>query len=267
MLECSLGKINGAVVRRAFSAYTFVELTVPIELYSDSPTFTLVVNGVRTEYTTVGSEVYMRPGEKTVVRVSGMEASQMSWLETHPMSADSAEVSELLKGLGIGNGPRIPITFLNLFLNRGQLAVVLANMSPKTAFVDFGGKRVVYYSDLYKKKPLQLNVTFRRMYGRVPIAGYVGWGSDTKGYYPDDTQSVLSFGHFDNLDESVMKNLVTNCNDIAKLFSDMQIFTWPTELPLGSTVISPLTYDKKVVVAVEEQWDAQDNVIAAYYCV
>ena len=51
------------------------------------------------------------------------------------------------------------------------------------------------------------------------------------------------------------------------MFSDMQIFTWPAELPVGSTVLSPLTYDKKVIVAVEEQWDVNDNVVAAYYCI
>jgi hypothetical protein len=38
-------------------------------------------------------------------------------------------------------------------------------------------------------------------------------------------------------------------------------------LPLGATVLSPLTSDKKVIVAIEQQWDMNDNISAVYYCV
>lgn len=267
MLECSLGKIEGAVIRKALSGYTFAELQVPMDNYSDSPKFTLTVDSVKTEYKTVGSEVYMHPGEKVQVKVSAIKADQDKWLEPNPLSVESMEASEILKGLGIENGPKIPITLLNLFLNKGQLAVVLSNMSPKSAFVDFESGRVAYYSELYKQKPTQVQVPFRRMYGRAPIAGYIGWESLVSGVFPDDTQVVLPYGQFTNIDQSTMENLMNNCNEISKMFSDMQIFTWAAELPVGGTVLSPLTYDKKVIVAAEEQWDVNDNVVAAYYCI
>lgn len=267
MLTCTLGKIDSVIIRKAFSAYTFAEFTVPMESYSDSPTFSLTVDNITTDYKIVGSEVYMKPGDKTVVRVNAIPSSQEKWMEVFPFSVDSAEASDILKSLGISGGPNIPITLLNLFLNRGQASIVLANLSPKTAFVDFSEEKVVYYSDLYKKKAMQLSASFRRLYSRVPLAGYIGWDSIVTGSFPDDAQYIAPLGHFDNIDETTMQNLLNNCNEIARLFSDMQVFTQSTDIPLGTTVLSSLTYDKKVVVAAEEQWDINDNMITAYYCI
>lgn len=267
MLECSIGKIENAVVRRALSGYTFIELNVPVDSYSDTPTFTVAVDGVTETYRQVGGEVYMHPGEKTVVHVSGILDKQYKWLEANPMSVESMDTADILKGLGLTNGPKMSITFINLFLNNGQLAIFLANTSAKQAFVDFEKESVVYYSELYKQKPIQCHVPFRRMIGRPPIAGYVGWDSTVSGSYPDDSQVILPFGQYTNMDSSVMANVAANCNSIAELFSDMQIFTFSESIALGSTVLSPLTYDKKVIVATEEQWDAMDNVVSVNYCV
>lgn len=267
MLTCDLGNIDEVIVRKALSGYTFVEFSVPMDSYSDSPKFSLSVGEVKSGYRIVGSEVYMNTGHKTQVKVSAMLEDQFKWLESEPSSVESAEVEEILNGLGLSNGPKIPITLLNLFLNNGQLAILLSNMSPKTAFVDFEQGRVVYYSELYKQKPVVVKVPFRRLYGRAPIAGYVGWENMVTGSYPDDTQAVLPFGQFTNLDQTSMENVVNNCNEIARLFSDMQVFTYSQELELGSTVMSQLTYDKKVVVAAEKHYDKNDNVAAVYYCV
>lgn len=267
MLECSLGKINDVILRKALSGYQFCEMVVPMDSYTDSPSFTLTVDSVKSEYKTVGSEVFMHPGEKTVVRISGLLSGQEQWFETNPLSVDSAEASDILKGFGISGGPQVPVSLLNLFLNKGQLAIVLANMSPKFAFVDFIEKKVQYFSTLYKQKPVQVQAPFHRNYGRAPIAGYIGWEQMVSGVFPDNTQSVMSFGQFNNIDQTTMENLLNNCNEIAKLFADMQTFVWPAELSVGSTVISQLTYDKKLIVAAEEHWDVNDNVAATYYCV
>lgn len=267
MLECDLGKIDEVIVRKALSGYTFVEFAVPMATYSDSPKFALTVGDVKQEYKMVGSEVYMHVGEKTQVKISAILSSQEKWLNTQPTSVESAEAAEILKGLGLGNGPKLPVTLLNLFLNNGQLAILLSNMSPKTAFVDFEKNAVVYYSGLYKQKPVVVNVPFRRLYGRAPIAGYIGWENLVTGSYPDDAQVILPFGQFTNIDQSAMENVVNNCNEIAKLFTDMQVFTYSQKLELGSTVMSQLTYDKKVVVASEEHYDVNSNVTAVYYCV
>lgn len=267
MLGCDLGKIDEVIVRRALSGYTFVEFAVPMDSYSDSPKFSLSIDDVKQEYRMVGSEVYMHVGEKTQVKISAILESQAKWLNGQPSSVESAEAGEILKGLGVSNGPKIPITLLNLFLNNGQLAILLSNMSPKTAFVDFENNKVVYYSELYKQKPAVVNVPFRRLYGRAPIAGYIGWENLVTGSYPDDAQVILPFGQFTNIDQSSMENVVNNCNEIAKLFGDMQMFTYSQKLELGSTVMSQLTYDKKVVVASEEHYDVNSNLASIYYCV
>ena len=267
MISCTLGRIDGAVVRSALSGFTFAEVTVPVELYSDTPEFMLTTDHMERQYKVMGSEVYMRAGEKTVVRVSAILSEQEKWLRTTPRSYDSAEVADVLKGLGIKGGPKMKVSLLNLFLTDGQLAILLANMSTKEAFVDFVSGEVRYYSDLYKQKPLQVPAAFRRIYGRAPIAGYLGWASGNTGVYSDDTQVVLPFGHFDNLDRSVMDNVVNNCNGIAKMFCNMQIFTSSSEMEIGSTVLSPLTNDKLVMVASEMQFDVNGNVTAVYHCV
>jgi hypothetical protein len=64
-----------------------------------------------------------------------------------------------------------------------------------------------------------------------------------------------------------MDNVVNNCNGIAKLFCNMQIFTSSSEMEIGSTVLSPLTNDKLVMVASEMQFDVNGNVTAVYHCV
>jgi len=267
MLECSLGNIDEVIVRKALSAYTFVEMLVPMASYSDAPKFNITIDNVKKEYKMVGSEVYMNVGEKTQVKISAMLDSQVKWLNSQPSSVESAEVAEILKGLGLDNGPKIPITLLNLFLNNGQLAILLSNMSPKTAFIDFENNKVLYFSELYKQKPTVINVPFRRIYGRSPIAGYIGWENLVTGSYPDDAQVILPFGQFTNIDQSTMENVVNNCNEISRLLTDIQVFTYTQELELGSTVMSQLSYDKKVVVAAEMHYDKNSNLHAVYYCV
>lgn len=267
MLQCDLGNIDEVIIRKSLSGYTFAEFAVPMATYSDSPKFSLSVGDVKQEYRTVGSEAFMSVGEKTQVKISAILSSQDKWLNTQPISIESAEVADILKGLGLKNGPKIPITLLNLFLNNGQFAILLSNMSPKTAFVDFEKGEVVYYSDLYKQKPVVVNVPFRRIYGRAPIAGSIGWENLVSGSYPDDAQVILPFGQFTNLDQASMENVLNNCNEISKLFTDMQIFTYSQDLEPGSTVMSQLTYDKKLIVAAEKHYDKNSNVTAVYYCV
>ena len=261
MLACDLGNIDEVIVRKALSGYTFIEFSVPMDSYSDSPKFSLAVGEVKSEYKMVGSEVFMNAGQKTQVKISAMLESQSKWLATKPMSVESAEIAEIPVPVRCSAGQK------NLFLNNGQLAILLSNMSPKTAFVDFEQQKVVYYSELYKQKPVVVKVPFRRLYGRSPLAGYIGWESLVTGAYPDDAQVVLPFGQFTNLDQTAMENVVNNCNEISKLFNDMQVFTYSQDLELGSTVMSQLTYDKKVIVAAEKHYDKNDNVVAIYYCV
>lgn len=264
MIECSLGRIDGAIIRKALSGFTFVEFDIPVDSYNDSPKFTLSTDGSTIEYKIVGSEVFMRPGEQTLVKISAIKADQEKWLTTNPASYEETDIQNILKGLNIEDGPNLQVSLLNLFLNDGQFAIMLANMTPKTAFVDFEKQKVVYYSELYKQKARIVKVPFRRLYGRSSLTGYIGWEESNIGAYQDDMQNIIPFGQFNNIDRTTLDNLVNNCNEINKMCSDIQMFVLPEPLELGSTVLSQLTLDKRVVVAVEEQWDSQTSVNTYY---
>lgn len=259
-ITSSLGETSGVTIYRSLSGYTFVTLSVKMATYSDSPTFTLTSDAGVSEYTVVGSETY-GSSDGPFLRVNGLLTKHLKWLDVVPMSLDSAEASDILSGMGIENGPKVPLTLLNLQLTYGQLAVLLSNVSPKTALVDFNEERVVCYSDLYKVKPALIQVPFRRIYSRAPIAGRMGWDTLVSGEFPKNAQTIIPFGNYTNIDETTMGNVTNNCNELSKLFSDMQVFTSNQALDLGSTVLSTLTHDKKVIVAVEEQ----DSFV--YYCI
>lgn len=266
MIDCSLGRIDGVIIRKALSGYTFVEFDIPVDSYNDSPKFTLSTDGPTIEYKIVGSEVFMKPGAQTLVKISAIKADQEKWMTTNPASYEDIDVQDVLKGLNIENGPNFKTSLVNLFLNDGQFAIMLANMSAKTAFVDFNKQEVLYYSDLYKQKATIVKAPFRRLYGRPSLAGYLGWEESAVGSYPGDTQEILPFGQFNNLDRLTLDNLVNNCNEINKMCSDLQMFVSPEPFELGTIVLSQLTLDKRMIVAVEEQWDNQTP-INTYYTI
>ena len=89
----------------------------------------------------------------------------------------------------------------------------------------------------------------------------MGWDTLVSGEFPKNAQTIIPFGNYTNIDETTMGNVTNNCNELSKLFSHMQVFTSNQALDLGSTVLSTLTHDKKVIVAVEEQ----DSFV--YYCI
>lgn len=267
MLTCSIGKVTSAIVRKALSGFTFVEFNIPMDSYTDAPKFELTIDNLKQEYVTTGCEVHMQADGKAVAHIVGMLEGQSKWMDFKPLSVESADTSDLLKGMGLKDGPKVKVSFVNLMLSKGQLAIALANMSSKMAFLDFENSRVVYYTDLYKQKPLKVQGIFSRTYSRPPVAGYMGWDSNVNGKYPKDAQTILPFGNYTTVNTSVMEALATNCNEISNIFSDMQCFTATHTCDLGITVMSNLTYDKKVIVAAEEHYDMNDQVTALYYCV
>lgn len=267
MLTCSIGRISGAIIRKSLSGLTFVELNVPISTYSDFKKFDVTIDSLKRTFATSGCEVRMQEGAKTMLHITGMLDSQCHWMDAKPASLDSADVAGYLETLQISNGPHVQTSFINLSLTKGQLAIALANMSSKTAFIDFEKNTAVYYSDLYKKKPIQVTGIFSRMYTRPPMAGYLGWDDGYTANFPRDAQVILPFGQFTNTESVVMENLAENCNSISRIFSDMQSFTASHTCELGDTVISNLTHDKKIIVAAEEHYDENDCVTAIYYCV
>lgn len=267
MLTCSIGKVTSVILRKSLSGLTFVEFNVPMDSYADTPTFDLTIDSLKTAYTVTGCDVRMQDDGKVIAHITGMPKSQMKWLSIHPTSVESMEVAKMLKSMGIDNGPRITTSLVNLFMTDGQLAIVLANMSPQMAFVNFGENRVEYYSELYKTKPLQVKCIFHRLVTRTPMAGYIGWDTSVGGNYPEDAQTILPFGQYTNMDSTALSNLVNNCNSLSGIFSDMQSFTAMHTFELGNTVVSNLTYDKKVIVGAEEHYDVNDCVTAIYYCV
>lgn len=268
MISCSIGKINSAIIHKSLSGYTHVDLVVPLYSYSDYPKFDITIDSVKTEYTTVSSEVYMQANGGPVMRVSGILSSQVKWVGLHPTSFENSKVSDILGKMGIENGPNVQTSMLNLFLTDGQLAVVLANMSTNTAFINFDSNRVEYYSDLYKQKPLKITDAFRQVYVQPVGLGSICW-DDTANYgnYTTISRTAIPIGRLDNINRIGMDNIVNNFNNITRILSTQQFVTTSYPLDIGQVVVSNLTYDKKVIVACEEHYDSNDELSAIYYCV
>lgn len=265
MITCSLGRVTDVHIRKSLSELTSVELVVPMDGYSDSPKFTVTVDGMTYEFITMASDILMPSVDDVVVHITGVLASQAEWTKVKPMSVESAEISNVLKSFGIDNGPKNNITFFNLTHTVGQLSVALANMSPKTAFVDFEKKSVVYYDDMLRESPATVPSTFRKKYTRTPSVGFMGWDSTNTIYGNPAMASKL--GQFTNVDQTLMQNLVDNCNTLSELMSDIQMFTTMSPLGLGATVVSNMDTTKRLIVAADEHYSGNDNFIAAYYCV
>lgn len=265
MITSSLGRITDARVRKSLSGLTTVELVVPLDGYRDSPKFTLTLDGMEAEYTTMDTDILMPASDDVVVHIVGMLSSHEEWSKVKPMSVESAEIATVLKSLGIDNGPRNNITFFNLYHTIGQLSIALANMSPKTAFVDFSNRTVVYYDDMMRATPSSVPSTFRKKYTRTPTVGFVGW--DEANVLYGNPSKAFPLGQFMSLDPVLMQNLADNYNAISSLMSDVQMFTTSSLLGLGSTVVSNMDTTKRLIVAADEHYSFNDDVTVAYYCV
>lgn len=264
MIVCSLGKANSVRITRSLSGLTFCEATVTLAEYSDAPTFTLSSGDASMEYAVTGSELYTAQGEEPQLKIAGMLSSQAQWLAPNPCSYDGAKIVDSLKALGIDGGADAKATFLSLALTRGQTAIVLANMGPDPAFIDFEKNKAIKYADMYKAKPDKTDASFRRITGRPAVAAYLGTDSSNYADFPDMFQTLLPFGLNTDLDRLSIENLARNLNTLSSLMADLQAFSSPNEYELGSTVISPITYDKKVVVASQSDY-AENASFHSYY--
>lgn len=265
MIVCSLGKTNSVRITRALSGLTFCEASVTVSAYSDSSTFTLSTGGPEEEYVVTGSELYTTQGEEPQLKVTGMLSSQSQWLDPNPCSYDATKIRDALKNLGIDGGSDTPVTFLSLALTRGQLAITLANMGSEPTFVDFEHNVAKRYADYYKEKPVNPGASFRRTIGRPPVAAYLGTDEANYADFPEMFQTLLPFGMNTDLDRLSIENLARNLNALSSLMADLQAFSSPNEYPLGTTVLSPITYDRKVIVASQSDY-AENASFHSYYC-
>lgn len=254
MIECSLGDIKQARVLRSLSGYTTVELALPLDNFVDSETFELTTDKKR-EYKIIQSEVYpTTEATQVMFKVTGLLKSQEKYFQLKPQSFEDATAESILTGIGIKGGSQDKLTFVNLTLTQGQLAILAANSTAKTALVDFEAGEVKYYEDLYKAKAKQVEQKFQRIVQRVPQVGVYLYEEINEGVIPEGITSVTQFGDQLNLPTAVTKHFVENYNSLAKLFSSMQLFSSAETLSMGSCVLSPLTFSKGVICAIEETW-------------
>lgn len=265
MIQCSLGEVEQLKVMRALSGCTFVETSLPLDSYDDATTFT-VTTDKEYEFLLTGSEVYPAAGSQVILKATAVLKDQEEFLQLKPVSFDEATGEKVLGSIGISGGSKEKITLVNLSLTQGQLAILVANATAKTAFVDFEARQVKYYEDLYKEKAVEVPVKFRRIVSRVPQAGAYIYGKSNEGIIPGNATVMIPFGEDLNLPSSVLKHFVENYNSLANLFAGLQSFVWEKDLELGATVLSPLTKSKLVVCAREEVWTAQGHT-SIYYAV
>lgn len=263
MIGCSLGEIEQLKVMRALSGYTFAEISLPLEEYNDATVFTLTA-GTEREYLITSSEVYPAAGGQVILKATAILKGQEKYMQVKPASYDDATADSILSSIGLKGGPKGKLTFVNLSLTQGQLAILVANSAAKTAFVDFEEESVKYYEDLYKEKAREVNAKFRRIISRVPQAGAYLYGSTNGGIVPEGATVMVPFGEDLNLPASVMGHFVENYNGLAKLFAGLQSFVWDEDLPLGTCVLSPLTHSKAIVCAAEQMWTTQGHTTVYY---
>ena len=266
MIQCSLGDIEQLKIMRALSGYTFAEVSLPLDNYVDAETFTITTDR-EYEFRVTSSEVYPAAGGQVIFKATAVLKDQEQFLQLKPSSfGDEATAETILSSVGIAGGSKDRLPLINLILTQGQLAILVANATSKTAFVDFEARQVKYYEDLYKEKAQEVPVKFRRIVSRVPQAGAYIYGGVNEGIIPEDATVMLPFGEDLNMPAAVMKFLMQNYNSLAALFAELQSFVWEKDLELGMAVLSPLTKSKAIVCAREEVWTVQGHT-SIYYAV
>lgn len=265
MIGCSLGDLEQLKVMHSLSGYTFVEIALPLEAYEESDSFAVTTDKER-EFVITSSEAYPAAGGQMVLKATGLLKDHEKYLQIVPKSFEGATPEQVLNSIAIKGGSKEKVSFVNLALTQGQLAILMANMSAKAAFVDFEKASVAYYSDLYKEKAQEAPVKFRRVRSRVPQAGAYLYGDSNEGVIPEDAMSAIAFDQCVNIPAMSMKHVVENYNELARIFEGMQSFVWDQDLELGACVLSPLLKSKCVVCAREEIWTTRGHT-NIYYAV
>lgn len=266
MIKCSLGEVERLKITKALSGYTFAEVALPLDAYADAPTFTIVTE-TEQEFTITGSEVYPAfDNTQVVLKASAIRKDMEPFTQVWPCSFEEASAEKILNAVGIKGGSKEKYSFASLALTRGQLAILIANGTPRIAFIDFEQRKVLYYDELYKAKAQEVPVKFRRIVSKAPTAGAYLYGNANEGLIPDGAQAMASFGETVGLDGYTMKRFLENYNNLCSLFAGLQTFVWDRDLPLGACVLSPLTMTKCIVCAIEQVWTMEGHT-TIYYAV
>lgn len=264
MIKCSIGEAERLKITKALSGYTFVEVSLPLDTYVDAPSFTITTE-TEQEFVVTGSEVYPAfDNTQVVLKATAIRKDMEPFLQIKPVSFDEASAEKILGSVGIKGGSKEKYTFVNLSLTQGQLAILVANGTPRTAFVDFENRKVLYYEELYKEKAQEVNAKFRRIVTRVPITGAYLYDKANEGVVPDGAQTMAQLGESLNLGNYTMKRFLDNYNNLCNLFAGLQTFVWDQDLPLGSCVLSPLTMTKCIVCAMEQVWTMEGHTTIYY---
>lgn len=187
-------------------------------------------------------------------------------MDHYPISVYNGTLTDQLKILGLSSDLDYKVSFTLLDKTKGQVAIALANMGKSVHFVDFNTKQVLKYATLYKAEPIVVNSVFKVLKSRTQLVGSIGWSDVINMDVPGQITGLVSYGLPTNLSQLNVNYLIANLNELTTLYSELQVFVTSTEIPLGSTIVSPMSNDKRVVVAVTEFWNTT-GCSRQYYCV
>lgn len=245
------------IVREALSEYPFYRFTCKVENYTSLERVTLTADDKTFEGTLSGMDVSVDASGALLYNVGAVDASCPEFDKVNPMSFVDTPISSIIGNYGFDvDGADMlsaEMSLLNMTHSDADIVLALANMGNSPAFVDFTNLKVMFLNRLYKQEPIEVLAGFQATYSRPVSVGYTlsTPGSASFGGSSAPT-AVLEGGRPINRSAGIMRNLAKNYNDLSALWARKQTFTVNSQdIPLGQTVVSALTNDKRLIVAKE----------------
>lgn len=245
------------IVREALSEYPFYRFTCKVENYTALERVTLTADDKTFEGVLSGMDVSVDASGALLYNVGAVDASCPEFDKVSPISFNAAPISDMIGhyGFTIDGSDMLSgeMSLLNMTHSAADMVLALANMGSSPAFVDFVNRKVMFLNRLYKQEPVEVLAGFQATYSRPVSVGYTLSDPGSATYGGNEAPNVVLEGGRPTLRSSgIMRNLVKNYNDLAALWSRKQTFTVNgQDIPIGSTVISALTDDKRLIVAKE----------------
>lgn len=244
------------LVREALSEYPFYRFTCKAESFNPMASVILTADDRTFEGTLSGMDVSSDPTGSLLYNVGAVDAACPTYDMVHPTSFKDTPIKDMIGHYGFSlatDGLSTEMSLLNMTRSDADMVMALANSGPIPAFVDFTGKKVLFLNQLYKQDPVEVAAGFQAMYSRPVSVGYTLSDTGAVSYGGSDSpDTVIEGGRPITRSAGVLRNLVKNYNDLAKLWSRRQMFSViDQDIPVGSMVVSALTDDKRLIVAKE----------------
>lgn len=248
------------IVREALSEYPFYRFTCKVENYTALERVTLTADDKTFEGVLSGMDVSVDASGALLYNVGVVDSACPEFDKINPTSFVDTPISRMIENYGFDiDGSDMlsgEMSLFNMTHSDADMVLALANMGSAPAFVDFPNLKVMFLNRLYKQEPVEVVAGFQATYSRPVSVGYTLSSPGSTVYGGNDApNAVLEGGHPTLRSSGIMRNLVKNYNDLAALWSRKQTFTVNgQDIPIGSTVISALTDDKRLIVAKESMY-------------